>query len=201
MSEQSLSTISDIRVICGCSLFASSRIRGSIEMFDQVIEAGDLRIVFQWRGDRYGHTVERRIDGQWRSVLESLEGSSDDDWPQSPALQDLHIERRGSGPVALLVGKSGTSHWSVSVEALAGETALRFDVACRLHRSPRWLGSTYRVIAGQVPPLDIVALPGEAICELEPPTQWRVRPAEVASAYPATIRWRYSIARENLEPR
>src|SRR5512145_957858 len=99
---------------------------------ETAIECGDLRVVFRWRGDRYGHTVKRRIDGVWRPLLESIEGTADDDWPLSPALQSLHIERRPNGPVALLVGQAGSSHWSASVEADQNCSALIFDLACRI---------------------------------------------------------------------
>jgi hypothetical protein len=166
-----------------------------------VLECGELRVAFDWRVDRYGHRIEQLVDGQWRPVLESLEGSSDDDWPPSPALQDIHIEERSTARVALLVGKSGTSHWSVSVEPIAARRAFAFDIACRIHRSPQWLGSVYRAIAGRPPPIDIAPLPCETICHNEPPNQWRIRPVEFAPQRPSTIRWRYSIGLKIPEPR
>ena len=50
-------------------------------MTNATIESGELRVVFAWRGDRYGHAIQRRMDGDWRTVLESVEGCPDDDWP------------------------------------------------------------------------------------------------------------------------
>jgi len=80
-----------------------------------------------------------------------------DDWPASPPLQEVHVEQRGEdGPVVLAVGRSGRSHWSLSVhaestasdldQAAADERwpALVFDVAVRLHQRPERLGSAYR---------------------------------------------------------
>jgi hypothetical protein len=60
------------------------------------------------------------------------------------------------GPVVLAVGRSGRSHWSLSVhaESMASDLdqaaaderwpALVFDVAVRLHQRPKRLGSAYR---------------------------------------------------------
>ena len=83
---------------------------------EQAIECGDLRVVFRWRGDRYGHTIERRIDGQWTPLLESVEGLADirDDWPPSPVLQNLHFEAADKRPGSA-VG------WSRRFESLVGE--------------------------------------------------------------------------------
>src|ERR1051326_2095918 len=85
-----------------------------------------LRIEFIWRDDRYRHTVSL-IDRDRASIplLESIEGNSEDDWPSSPPLQTLSVERLSDGrSVALLVGMAGGSHWSASVEPVAGQAAL-----------------------------------------------------------------------------
>jgi hypothetical protein len=167
-------------------------------MTKQAIESGDLRVVFQSRGDRHGHSIERRVDGEWRLVLESIEGSPDEDWPASPALQSLHIEHRPNAPVALLVGKAGTSHWSASVEPFNSQHSLQFDIACRLQQPPQRLGSAYRVAGSRSHRIvQVSATSRETACELvEQPEngQWQVRPATVTSDYPSTIRWRYRIS-------
>jgi hypothetical protein len=159
------------------------------------IVAGELRVVFDRRGDRYGHRIERRIDGVWHVAIESLEGSSNEDWPPSPPLQTLHIERRATGPVALLVGKAGTSHWSASIEPLADQAGFQFDIACRVLQPPRQLISTYQSDAnGERPIVDVSAISQEALCESaahERSTVVRIRPIELAAEYPSTIRWRY----------
>jgi hypothetical protein len=164
-----------------------------------MVHCGDLRAVFEWRGDRYGHRIEQRIGGEWCAVLASIEGSADEVWPPSPPLQSLHIEQRETGAVALLVGKSGTSHWSVSVEAVIAQAAFEFDIACRVQRLPSWLGSVYRTATSHTS-VEILTRAHEAIREQSRPTELRIRPAEFAVAYPSTIRWRYRVARHFPEP-
>src|SRR5687767_2733471 len=99
-----------------------------------------LRVVFfkpESAKDRYGHViaaVENAGQPTERAVtkLVSVEGLGEDGWPLSPPLQSLSIEQRPSGAVALLVGMSGQSHWSASVEAIPGQGKLIFDLACRV---------------------------------------------------------------------
>lgn len=110
-----------------------------------------LRVVFAWTGDRWGHAIEW-VDGErtvavWRSV----EGSAQDDWPASPALQDLSLEQLPDGrKVIFLVGKAGSSHWSASVETVADPPQLIFDIACR-HGATGQLGSQYERIVASPP--------------------------------------------------
>jgi hypothetical protein len=167
----------------------------------KVIDCGDLRVAFEWRGDRYGHCVQQQIGGVWHSVLESCEGSAAEDWPPSPALQNLHIEHRETGSVALLVGKSGTSHWSASVELLAARLAMQFDIACRVQAPPQHLGTVYRCAdRSSRPTVQVAALPQDAICEfveLQEISSWHIQPFSAPSHYPCTIRWRYTIRLDN----
>lgn len=109
-----------------------------------LLAGGAWRLSFQRRADRYGHCIEVSRNGEFRGVLESHEGTPDDAWPLSPPLQELHWEQRGDVHVALLVGRAGRSHWSLSVEAAA--EAIVFDAACRVSEPPQWLGSTYRLL-------------------------------------------------------
>jgi hypothetical protein len=164
---------------------------------DQALECGDLRIVFVWRRDRYRHTVERRIGGHWTPLLESVEGLAEirDAWPPSPALQSLHIERRTSGPVALLVGQAGSSHWSASVEADQDSSALVFDLACRITQRAGHVGSSYRVLQPDAHSLiSLVARESDSIGCTKGDSEWTIGPKQIAEP-PATIQWRYSIAR------
>jgi hypothetical protein len=121
-------------------------------MQNQVIEARDsdgrgIRVEFFWRGDRYGHTVSRiETNGAISPLLESVEGHSDDGWPDSPPLQTLSREMLPDGrPVALLVGMAGRGHWSASVEPIAGQAMMVFDVACRYAPSPGVIGPPPRL--------------------------------------------------------
>ncbi|HVA46825.1 MAG TPA: hypothetical protein VNH11_10710 [Pirellulales bacterium] len=109
------------------------------------IAAGDLHVVFSRRGDRYGHEVWC-ARGEERMLLASVEGAAEDPWPPSPPFQELHVEQRGDKQVALLVGRAGRSHWSLSVEPDLADGSLVFDVACRSAAAMGWLGSTYRIV-------------------------------------------------------
>ncbi len=167
-------------------------------MTNQAIESGDLRVAFQWRGDRYGHTIEKRSEGEWQVLLETVEGSPADDWPASPVLQSLHIEARHAGPVALLVGKAGSSHWSASIEPLLSQQSLQFDIACRVHQPPQRLGATYRLAHSSAHRIvQISATPHEGNCKwVEQPEirVWQIRPTGAGGDYTCTIRWRYTLS-------
>ena len=168
---------------------------------DQSLDSGDLRLKFFWRGDRFGHRIEQYIAGEWQVALESLEGSPDEPWPPSPALQSLHIEHRNTGPIALLVGKAGTSHWSASIEPLPHQAGFQFDIACRVQQLPQRLGSDYRPAKCPAKPMiRVTTTSQETICEWvrhEHSNVWRIRPVEATAEYPSTIRWRYTIGLDN----
>ena len=96
--------------------------------------------------DRILHEVSVKRHGGWDAVLTSVEGDPSQDWPPSPPLQSLHIERPpGEHERALLVGMAGRSHWSASVMLDVHTSRLRFDIACRVPGGlTARLGVTYR---------------------------------------------------------
>lgn len=110
-----------------------------------------LRVDFDRGGDRWRHRVFLVVPEGSSIIgpvllLESLEGTSAEDWPISPPLQFVSIETRPKKlPVALLMGMSGDGHWSASIEQLPDERTLRFDIACRAKSRPENLGSRYRI--------------------------------------------------------
>lgn len=130
-----------------------------------------------------------------------MEGGADDPWPLSPPLQELHVERNADGrQVALLVGRAGRSHWSLSVEPF--ENRLVFDAACRLSGEAEWLGSSYRAAGGMTGVDGIVALAGGTLrmVSAEADGATLVIDADVlrieaarAALGPRTARWRYTI--------
>lgn len=177
----------------------------------QPLISADLRVEFTRQGDRIGHCVLVLVGGEWQEVLRSVEGTSDQDWPLSPPLKDLHFESRDGGvQLALLVGMAGKSHWSASIELDAIAQRLTFDVACRVRSAPDWLGSAYQLPAAQgistdnqlqlAPgwslrgePLDSLAAPRFSTTDGD--TRWLLRAPTMASLkFPQTIRWRYSIS-------
>ena len=163
-----------------------------------------LRVEFLQLPDRYGHRlVIVEADGRETVALQSIELTPDDDSPEHPALQSLHIQPLADreGSLAALVGMSGTNHWSLSVEPDAEMPGrLIFDAACRMNRvMPPRLASHYEVAAS--------AEPGGVSVELLPvapqPNAIRIdgdirrfaitcelTPADVP---PTTLRWRYAI--------
>ena len=119
-----------------------------------------LQVRFARSGDRFAHRLELVSAHSVVPLLTTVEGDNETTWPASPALQQLHIERRpidggATSEVALLVGLAGRSHWSLSVEprvekaaephGVGGLVALEFDAACRVHQLPERLGTTYRL--------------------------------------------------------
>ncbi|HUY32922.1 MAG TPA: hypothetical protein VMV69_09085 [Pirellulales bacterium] len=179
------------------------------------LEGGGLRVVFTRHADRYAHAVFRAVTARrsaskaapadpslaWAegALLESIEGTPDDEWPASPALKELHFEDRADGRrLALLVGMAGKSHWSLSVELDAAASRLTFDVACRLRGAPERLGSRYRFSAAAaecfLPPLTIEPIDGELgrlVTSVD--GQLDIEPPAVAGLWPRTVRWRYAV--------
>lgn len=144
------------------------------------LSGGGLWVEFVWRGDRWGHRIGvtdsdrgQSPPQQLAAILETLEGTPEQDWPPSPVLQELHLEPRGNGQqLALLVGMAGTSHWSLSMELDPAAGRAVFDVACRVKRAPGELGSTYR--RADLP--------------------LRVSPPTGPISLPATVQWRYTVS-------
>jgi hypothetical protein len=183
-------------------------------MRDSRLEGGPWRVTFERRGDRYGHRIELIEADKVTPLLESIEGTPEEDWPASPALKELHLEDRPGGKqLALLVGMAGRSHWSMSVELDPQAAQLVFDVACRLRDEPRQLSSTYRVAALPVRLLtDPPRVAGPQGFELQPQAlENRVAELTLPSSeivgvqadvgtgkWPRTIRWRYSIGCASL---
>lgn len=110
------------------------------EVVTELVSGGStpLRIRFFWVGDRFRHELLRGDTCCLRSVE-----SGDDEWPDTPPLQQLHVEQRKASEVVLAVGMAGKSHWSLSVERSPEEDGFVFDYACLVKTSPLFLGSTY----------------------------------------------------------
>lgn len=192
-----------------------------------------VRICFYWQGDRYAHRIEA-VDGfVSHIILESCESEPSANWPVSPPFQQVNLSwihsDKEQGHVAMLVGASGKSHWSMCVAArdrrtdsyqseYPGETELFFDVACRTDTPPEFLGSTYRAVPGSVAVSDqlncafvpadapgCVLIPKNADLEVEgkrtPSPILRCRATNIRfDELPATIRWHYSIRRSSGGP-
>ncbi|MEM0927338.1 MAG: hypothetical protein AAGJ83_14935 [Planctomycetota bacterium] len=105
----------------------------------------DSEVRFEWKRDRFVHAVS------WQNLhVSPQEESGDAAWPSSPPLQQLSLEVIDDKSVALGVGCAGTSHWSLSVEAV--ESGFRFDWACRTKTDAEFLGIHYLDSAFQIEP-------------------------------------------------
>jgi hypothetical protein len=115
----------------------------------------------------------------WESCDTPWSPANDPRWPASPVLVELsrvEVPRAGT-PAIVGVGLAGRSHFSASItpDPRAAD-ALRFEIACRLHEPPVWLGSTYRAGGGLI---QLAAHDGEAVL-------------------PRTVVWSYSIGPQGL---
>ena len=154
-----------------------------------------LRVVFAWTGDRWGHAIEW-VDGERVTpLLKSVEGSAHDDWPASPALQDLSLEQLPDGrAVIFLVGKAGSSHWSASVEAINEPPQLIFDIACR-HGTAGELGSRYAQLANTTAVSIQSELTGTQVTTNASSVAVLPATRDVVKAL-QTTRWKYRVALE-----
>lgn len=100
--------------------------------------------------DRYAHQIGWQIDAQFIPLLESVEGTADDDWPPSPPLQQIHSQTLPQGPVTWGLGSAGSGHWSASFArqpAPAGVAAAWLvEWAVRSEKDVGWVGTTYRLV-------------------------------------------------------
>jgi hypothetical protein len=152
------------------------------------LEAGRVAAVFSWQDDRWRHAV--LIDGVPR--YESLEGpeppAADPRWPAAPVLTEVsRIDVAGS-PAIGGVGRAGRSHYSLSMARHPERPdTLVVEVACRIHESPGWLGSTYRAIGADAA-VRIAADAGPAPAGEPPPS------------LPRTVVWSYLLSPGGIGP-
>ena len=182
----------------------------------QIIEAigsddTGLRATLAWVDDRFVQYIDWVAGAQSFRLMESVEGTADDAWPPSPALQQLSVENRSQKrQVALMVGMVGQSHWSVSIENEPQERKLIFDVACRIAEPSSDLGTQYRTTS----PITLlsedhgveVAVAGRS-CQVILESTGRgesdliqykkdiiqIVATQKLSQFPDTLRWKYSL--------
>lgn len=181
-----------------------SKVLGHLESSDS--SGHLLRLVFEQIADRVAHRIEvLDSSGDKLAGFRSVEGTSADEWPASPALQSCSFQEiRPGQTAAFLVGMSGKSHWSASIEAISGQGALHFDFACRVAQPPQWLGTTYAIdslsprsgtqfqlgSAGMA--VNIENAPEHCIFEVRGKSL-QLSCVQKAEKYPSTLRWRYGI--------
>lgn len=175
------------------------------------LTAGGVGVHFWREADRYQHQIAVETAGERLLWLSSIEGEAIDAWPPSPPLQELHLEDRPGGKqVALLVGRAGRAHWSLSVEADGAHETLLFDVACRTACDAERLGSSYRFANGCELEAERVLfsrhelrlLQGEMRFEGAEAARLLIGPLrdEPDAGKVRTFRWRYKIGPANACP-
>ncbi len=139
-----------------------------------LLAIGPVTIAFVWSGDRWSHRVTVGAE-TWHSVEGPRDGGCER-WPASPVLVELSRLDTPGGPAILGVGRAGRSHFSASIGPdPAAADRVRFEIACRFHEPPLWLGSTYRG-----------------------PEEGEVVVAAAAPLPPATVQWAYSFGAAGL---
>ncbi|MCR9293212.1 MAG: hypothetical protein NXI32_10865 [bacterium] len=109
---------------------------------------------FEWQQDRYRHA--------WTFLdsdvsIQSLESASDDVWPLSAPLQQIHSQSFGDGREVIFgVGMAGRGHWSASFTLVPDLKCWIVELACRSNVEPERLLSSYEVLrSGSPAPLEI----------------------------------------------
>lgn len=107
------------------------------------------RLEFCWQSDRWQHALWRSVAGNWQRCVISVEGTSDQSWPDSPAFQNAYVERISPtcGEIQLL-GQAGKNHYSGAVRCDSERQVIDFDLAVRIHATPTTplLMSRYQVV-------------------------------------------------------
>jgi hypothetical protein len=104
-----------------------------------------LVVHFIWCHDRWGHQLEWRHDHESILLATTVEGDDKQEFPPSPPIQDMSVEHRSGGAVALGVGMAGAAMWSFSAEAKNDQGVVEFDWACQPRGMSLWPRQHYRL--------------------------------------------------------
>jgi hypothetical protein len=146
------------------------------------LQAGRTTAVFTWTVDRWVHRITTGEADIWTSLDGPCAPANDPRWPASPVLVELSrvsVPRgdAADGQAIVGVGLAGRSHFSASIAPDPHVAdAIRFEIACRLHEPPGWIGSTYRQ--------------GDRL--------FRLTPLDDSTALPRTVVWAYSIGPQGI---
>jgi hypothetical protein len=174
------------------------------------------RLEFVWQGDRWSHALWQDLNGVRRDSHTSLEGTTEQSWPTSPAFQDLHTERiRPDCCEIQLLGQAGKNHYSGAIRCDAAQNVIDFDLAVRIQSAPTppLTMTTYLIPFGshrtawQVQPQPIPNFPeltvkaGLPAIDVDPPAvavQLVLEDLQTLKfeRHRATIRWKYRLVLE-----
>ncbi|MFO0909123.1 MAG: hypothetical protein U0794_12375 [Isosphaeraceae bacterium] len=110
------------------------------------LDAGDVRLLFTWRGDRWSHQI-LLAGSAFASSFEWEAGQADSERVVSPAYQQLLVQEHGGQSQVLTVGQWGRHHFSgVFVMSYDdGSARIDVDLAVRTRDPLLALASTYAV--------------------------------------------------------
>jgi hypothetical protein len=142
------------------------------------LATGPTAAVFTWNDDRWTHRITTGEATTWTSLDGPSPPANDPRWPASPVLVELSRVSVPRGDAAIVgVGLAGRSHFSASIASDPHDAGvIRFEIACRLHEPPGWIGSTYRQ--------------GDRL--------FRLIPLDESTALPRTVVWAYSIGPKGM---
>jgi hypothetical protein len=114
-----------------------TRSEGSDEVREVVAEG--FRLVFLWDVDRWAHALIAGPEGQGKLLVRSFAREATADDPRQvaePAFQQLHFQHERNAALALLVGQSGSHHFSASFRIVEDAAVwVEVDVADRHTRA------------------------------------------------------------------
>ena len=180
----------------------------TLQLSTDSINGVQLRVTFARETDRWSHVVERIQADQTTTVLSSIEGTADDDWPPSPPLQELSVHDLGNVQAILGVGMAGVGHWSIS--CTVDGPALKFELACLVKDKDQLtslakdqLGSRYQSSADCESGLELLALTEDVakptwatdLSQLQNEEQGEqiFRPQQLSTSGTVATRWAYQI--------
>ncbi len=131
---------------------------------DAVDEAGQgVRVLFEWEGEHYRHTIYVINGSQAIAIAVSIHELSDEGWPVSPPVQEIRELPDSNGKQLTLTGAASQAHWSATVRVIrppvfnadrgtdatdsqAVVSCIEFDFAARVRTAPLPLGFTYHTL-------------------------------------------------------
>lgn len=176
-----------------------------------ILTGGGLQVRFQFVGDRFVHTIAAFDDERLTPLAASIEGAPEEEWPASPAIQEVNTQHPGENPLAMLMGQTVQGYWSVTIELNPATGRAEFDVACRVKSAPT-LGSSYRTVVTPQPTaegtrlevgdvvVEVTSLGTDAAADSGPELVcddegFSVICHDSPVKFPQTLRWRYAIIR------
>ncbi len=167
-------------------------------------EIGDYRLVWEYAGDRWGHRVQVRRDGEWIDLLKANANGG-------CVLQDLFLEQRPDGSAEFQgMGQSAAGIHSASILCNPDTRSITFDLATRFreqghvahlrmeyHRGDGLTGAGIRVEALATPKLGELSIVGEVPSDEITRIEWKPLTGElpqlVRPGGGLTVQWGYRI--------